>query len=245
MEKEEEKNRSYHNCINDIACAVGLEAFVLPNIVSPQPSKYVEIASWAIPKTIVLADPLFNQSDKIDVLLGAEFYHQVMMSGTIRLASHLPTLQNTLFGGIVSGKVESQTSNSATCGMLTDMEEGEHIDNMIKKFWQFEEVKEIDTTLSFADQRCETHFVKNVQKNQKGQYIVKLPFAESVETSGGRRRTTFNRFLGLERRLIKDSNLRQQYVQFMVEYEALGHMIEVDVNNWRTTPVILYHIIVC
>lgn len=64
-------------------CNTRLEAAVLPHIISPQPSQEVNIEKWPIPKTIELAGPSFNRPDRIDILLGAEFYHQLLSVGQI------------------------------------------------------------------------------------------------------------------------------------------------------------------
>lgn len=54
--------------------ATDLEAFILPSIVPAQPTQYIDVSSWGLPKHIHLADPQFNKQEKIDILLGAEFY---------------------------------------------------------------------------------------------------------------------------------------------------------------------------
>lgn len=41
----------------------------------------------------------------------------------------------------------------------------------------------------------------------------------------------FNRFMSLERRLLKNPAIQTQYVDFMKQYEQLGHMQRVDVDT--------------
>ncbi|XP_055543304.1 uncharacterized protein LOC129728864 [Wyeomyia smithii] len=48
---------------------------------------------------------------------------------------------------------------------------------------------------------------------------------------GESRDIAFRRLLGLERRLLKDTELRQQYDQFMEEYLQLGHMRKVETRS--------------
>lgn len=50
------------------------EAYVLQQIVPPQPTKTLDIKKWPIPKNISLAEPDFNIRQVVDVLIGAEFY---------------------------------------------------------------------------------------------------------------------------------------------------------------------------
>ncbi|XP_017478109.1 PREDICTED: uncharacterized protein LOC108367917 [Rhagoletis zephyria] len=76
-----------------------LEAAVLPQIISPQPSQEIKIDEWQIPENIMLADPSFNRPDKIDILLGAEFYNQLMAAGQIKLSDDLPILKIQCWDG--------------------------------------------------------------------------------------------------------------------------------------------------
>lgn len=43
---------------------------------------------------------------------------------------------------------------------------------------------------------------------------------------GNSRQIAMKRFLSLEKRLDRDSNLRSEYVKFMREYESLGHEVD-------------------
>jgi len=36
------------------------------------------------------------------------------------------------------------------------------------------------------------------------------------------------KFLNLEKKLIKNQNLKEQYCKFMAEYMSLGHMVEAN-----------------
>ncbi|XP_075162846.1 uncharacterized protein LOC142235479 [Haematobia irritans] len=81
-----------------------LEAFVLPQIITPQLAQFIHIDKWLIPNNVTLADPTFNRPGKIDILLGAEYYHQLLAIGQIQLGDNLPILQNTIHGWIASGK---------------------------------------------------------------------------------------------------------------------------------------------
>lgn len=67
-----------------------LEAFVLKSIVPQQPHTSIHISSWDIPKDLKLSDPSFNVPSSIDVLLGAEFYHQILRPEQYGLQSNLP-----------------------------------------------------------------------------------------------------------------------------------------------------------
>lgn len=88
-----------------------LEAFVLPEIISPQPSRYIDVSTWNIPNDVQLADPFFYRPGKIDILIGAEHYHHFLKPEQITLGNRLPLLQNTVLGWIAIGNTEIQIGN--------------------------------------------------------------------------------------------------------------------------------------
>lgn len=73
-----------------------LEAFIIPNIIPALPSQHIEVSSWGIPNHIQLADPHFYKHEKIDILLGAEFFFSITQPGTLKLADDLPIFQTNL-----------------------------------------------------------------------------------------------------------------------------------------------------
>ncbi|XP_037960644.1 uncharacterized protein LOC119689804 [Teleopsis dalmanni] len=153
-----------------------LEAFVLPKIVSNQPSQHLQISNWNLPNNIQLADPTFHKSDKIDMLFGAEFYHQLLSPGQIQLSRELPILQNTVLGWIVSGKIQNANTMIATCGIASE----DSLENAIEQLWKVEEVDTHSKVLSIAEQQCEAQFTQTTYQNVTGRFIVRLPFIKEV-----------------------------------------------------------------
>jgi len=51
-----------------------------------------------IPKNIKLADPYFDEPQHVDLVLGADVFHDLLSVGQIKLDNNLPTLQKTLLG---------------------------------------------------------------------------------------------------------------------------------------------------
>lgn len=137
-------NVSLHSRVNGFTAI--LEAFVLPQIISAQPSQHFDVAKWPIPENIELTDLGFNRPDNIDVLLGAEIYHQLLSIGQIQLGEGLPVLQETTLGWVLSGKVANEELESATCGMCTD--DDVRMDAAIERLWKLDEVESSNQILS-------------------------------------------------------------------------------------------------
>ncbi|GFW16136.1 uncharacterized protein TNCV_3078001 [Trichonephila clavipes] len=73
------------------------------------------------PSEIKLADYKFNIPGKIDVLLGAEIFYELLRPGQIYCGDSLLLLQNTVFGYVVSGSVGDEVrGNNIHCGLIRD-----------------------------------------------------------------------------------------------------------------------------
>jgi len=112
-----------------------LEAMVLPHIVADQPTYTILTDNWKIPKYITFADPQFGKPGKVDILLGAEHYCNIMQAECMSLRNGLPKLQNTKLGWIVAGKISERAPTSSVCAVLT---EGEKVDEQLAKFWELD-----------------------------------------------------------------------------------------------------------
>lgn len=89
---------SYHD--NKVIEQVG--AYIVPSMLSNLPKDKIDISKWNHLRRLKLADPNFNVPDRVDVLLGADFYSQVITNG-VKERHGAPTAQRTSFGWIVFG----------------------------------------------------------------------------------------------------------------------------------------------
>ncbi|XP_037931282.1 uncharacterized protein LOC119666083 [Teleopsis dalmanni] len=216
-----------------------VEAFVLSNIVPPQPSSSYDISKWKVPNSIHLADPTFFQQGKIDILLGAEFYFSLLKKGKITLATGDPVLQNSTLGWIVSGMVASNTDTSKVLcavfgGGVEAVDNNSSLEDAIERLWRMDEVNTTERTLSKEKKFCESNCVQNVRTNKEGRFVVRLPFLENSLTLGESQETAWRRFISLERRLAKND-------VFMEEYERLGYMTEVNLDSMLTPTYFISH----
>jgi len=69
-----------------------------PNITERQPSFNVEISNWNIPKSIQLADPRFYTPQRVDLLVGASLFYEMLCVGQIKLPPGTPLIQKTRLG---------------------------------------------------------------------------------------------------------------------------------------------------
>lgn len=202
-----------------------LDVHILPKIVSDQPTYSFDIGNWGIPQNIHLADPQFNKPGRIDCLLGAEILFELLLDGQMKLADNLPVLQNTVLGWVMAGKVQtSSRSAPVTCGVCTTKE----LEAAVAQFWEREETNDNQNKLTDDELRCESMFVQSTKRAEDGRFIVKLPLNNHPTLLAESKGIAYKRFEAIERRLQSNPALRDQYVSFMKEYEALGHMTKVE-----------------
>ncbi|XP_061387580.1 uncharacterized protein LOC133322632 [Musca vetustissima] len=197
---------------------------VTKSISSRQPGELMNTSQWKIPQNIELADPLFYKPQRIDVLLSAEVFFDLLLDGRISLGNGLPCLTNTVFGWIVGGSSPSRpNSTSLTCNLTVSTHE-ENIDEILKRFWEVEEYSKSPNPYTEEEQACEDHFIENSGFDSEGRVQVRLPFKKSPNCLGNSLEMARRRFLSLERRLERDYTLKSMYEEFMEEYVSLGHM---------------------
>ena len=204
-----------------------LKFLVIPKITGNLPYTSINVANWNIPEGIKLADPAFNKAQKVDILLGAGLFLDLLKDGKLTLDEGLPILQNTKLGWIVAGNFDwsqkRQLSNieDRYCGLVNT----QTLSQQVEKFWQLEGCDPAEE--SSEKELCEKLFIETHSRQPTGQYMVQLPMRDSVVNIGDTKRIAQKRLEQQLLRLEKNVQLKELYNDFMAEYENLGHMEEV------------------
>lgn len=201
-----------------------LEAHILSKITEHQPDRFVDVKHFVIPSNLSLADPKFNIPQKIDILIGAEHYFNLLSIGQINATKQVPILQNTVFGWVVSGQNATPYTASAWCHVSNSTLVP--LDKQLQQFWEIEQPTVTAKSYSHEDDACEQKFRNTVTRNEEGRYIVRLPFKIDPKMLGNSLQAATKRFYNLERRFEKHLELKGNYSSFMAEYIRLGHMDE-------------------
>jgi len=106
--------------------------------------------------------------------------------------------------------------------------------HIMEWFWSIEEMT--NKILTKEEKACEKHFELNTRTRrlETGRYEVRLPLSDSADKPGDSYDTAKAKFLSLEQRLLKQSQLKKDYSDFLEEYVQLGHMkplCEADVGK--------------
>lgn len=187
-----------------------------------------------LPKNIRLADNNFNKSMPVDILIGAGYFYDLLCIGQIKLGKNMPVLQKTLFGWVISGIYQYQNKNNLVYSnftLNTNLDCSESFENSIQEFWRIEEVRPQNklSLLSAEERFCEEYFDQSISRDASGRFIVSIPFNSKLIQLGYSKQQAVDRFQKLERKLLRNHNLYNEYSAFIQEYLRLGHMSKISV----------------
>lgn len=182
---------------------------------------------WPHLTGLTLADPLYYEQHKIDLLLGGDVYGMLLLPGVQSGPVGTPTAQNTVLGWILSGPVSRHTSgNSANTPRTVNANVASlncNIDDKLAAFWEIEEVSK-QRVQTIDEETCENIFDTTFRRDESGRFHVRLPFLSGKAILGDSQRMAVLRQLQMEKRFSSNPEFAQQYRHFMAEYLSLGHM---------------------
>lgn len=213
---------------NDFSMHV--DTFIMNNLIKKLPNQSFTKPSWQYLSNIQLADPDFNHSRPVDLLLGADVYSGIMLHGIIKEDQSQPIAQQTQLGWILCGNVKSYYCNV----ILNNCDE-------IKKFWEIEDLTEQPDNYSTEELFCIQQYQKETIRQSDGRYVVRLPMRPDVQEKLGESKSkAIAQFHQLENKFNKNNRIATDYKQFMNEYFNLGHM-KLSPNNQTVECYLPHH----
>lgn len=190
------------------------DVLIMNNLIKNLPNNSFSKPSWDFIENINLADPEFYVSRPVDLLLGADIYSNILLSGMIKGENtNQPIAQQTQFGWLLCGNAITYQCNV----VLNNLEN-------IQSFWEVEDITE-QSNLSVEDQYCIKFYSETTNRREDGRYEVRLPFHEDMESKlGSSKRMAIAQLRNLERKFQKQESLANDYKTFINEYQALDHM---------------------
>ncbi|GFV09457.1 uncharacterized protein TNCV_3158551 [Trichonephila clavipes] len=167
-------------------------------------------------------DSKFNVPVKIDSLLGANIFDELLKPERIKIKDSQLLLVNSVFGYIVTGNLDSINETKVHCGLIRD----EVLNKTLEKFWKVEEVEE-PIVKNKERLICEEHYANTHFRTKEGKYVVSMPLKKEPSCLGNSKDIALKRLGSLWNRLARDENYLNLYREFLRDYERLGHMKEV------------------
>nr|XP_026491789.1 uncharacterized protein LOC113397585 [Vanessa tameamea] len=215
-----------------------VEAFVLSTLTSFLPNNTTSITDWPEIENLSLADPQFGEPNRVDIILGVDILSEIILEGLKKHPSKGGLIaQNTQLGWILSGRIHKTNKSNRIINLHLQLEE----DQLLTKFWEIERGPEnIVKKMTRDETICEEFFEKTTKRDDEGRYIVRLPFKEEDPQCfrGEIKEIALRRFKLLERKLIKNSALYDDYKKVIEDYIIQGHLIKV--SNPETNSRVFY-----
>ncbi|XP_075151218.1 uncharacterized protein LOC142225329 [Haematobia irritans] len=217
---------------------VSITALVVPRLSGDLPTTSVNPSILVDFPNIQLADPQFYESNRIDLLIGADLFNNIMLENVQRNICGSLVAQETVFGWIITGPIQQNPKISSFSTVVSYLTES-NLEKQLKRFWEVEEVPQ-KPHLSDSDSFCEKLFSDTTTRDKNGRFVVSLPFKPSLSNDSPRlgqsRSIASAQFLRNETRLLKNVDLKKQYDSVIQEYLELGHMVKVPTLSENKYP---------
>lgn len=212
---------------HESAVQINTELYVLPengNWHPMLPSEDIQPKSELLSHT--LADPLYWQSRETDILLGIVFFSKILISVISRTYDDIVMVETTL--GIVTCGAECDKVDEDTGAIVSPVEclDNNDMNRLLTRMWRLDEIGNASKRTE-EEEKVERNFIKTYSRDSTGRFVVTIPIKEGFESAqnfGSSRDIALRRFKFMERKLEKNPEMRVKYIDFMREYESLGHM---------------------
>lgn len=172
---------------------------------------------------IPFADPSYWIPAQVHLLLGVGLFARIVTAVIDRPIDGI-VLMNTKIGIIVFGE-ELDECLDRDGNVLTAIEykEDVQLDKLLERLWQQDLVPTV-RKLSKEEMAVELHYVNNLKRDKNGRFIVKIPLKGNIADLGNSKEIARRRFMFLERKLEKNPEQREAYIEKMRESIRLGHL---------------------
>ena len=130
-----------------------------------------------------------------------------------------PSAFETSFGWVIAGAIRSGQLSMQLVSHHTSVLTG---DDLLRKFWEIEELNTTCPILSAEEQSVVTHFHCMHRRDERGRFIIPLPRNPEAKPLGESRSLAVQRFFSLERSL-RFKNRFQEFSDVIQEHFDMGH----------------------
>ena len=174
-----------------------------------------------------LADPSFHLPGKIDLLLGAEVYPQLLIKEPVVTGDKSdPAAQKTIFGWAIVGPARYLNQSKQpvpTYFANSQPSEDDHLSELLARFSQTEEVESPASSLSAIEEQVQNHYaLTTTYSSSPCRYQVALPRRDDVPPLGESRSQALCRYIANEKAILR-RNIYKPFQDVVQGYLDLGH----------------------
>ena len=204
-----------------------VKAYILMSATKNLPDFTFHKPDYSHIESLTLADPSYNVTSAIDVIIGADVLNFFMLEGLRKHPAGGPMAQQTVFGWVLSGEIQASNRKPSTivCNHSS-------LEELVERFWTAEDVQESSSSImSTEEAAAESHFLSTYSRDVDRRFCVRLPLKSTATKLGSSRAMAIQRLRGQERRLVTTPGRYDEYREFMKEYVSLGHMRLVNASH--------------
>lgn len=219
-----------------------IRPLVVESITQRLPTSVIDKSMLNYLKGAPLADDVFDRPGDIEMLIGAQLFSRLILAGRIYGPPGRPDALQTTLGYIIMGEVPlikpTRYDRVAVFCAVT----GPRLDEVVRSFWELEEVPSCTAArMSREEQECEEFYVATTTRDTTGRYTVALPFKSDPENIGNSLPVAEKRFLSLERKMSKSSQLRDAYDEVIRDYLSSGYVAPVQKEDEELNGYVIPH----
>jgi len=204
---------------------IPMEVLVVPEISVPIQTHRNIVAGMTHLTGLRLAHPVDSQeSFEISLLIGADFYWEVVLDKIIR--GDGPTAVQSRIGFLLSGPAKTQHNNISKVSMMNVMTAHKAEETNLEKFWEIESagIKEQNKS------DCENlkNYMETCINFDGDRYVAKLPWIEDHGPLSDNRNIAFKRTKSVINRLKKEPKLLRLYGDIIRDQEMRGFIEKVE-----------------
>lgn len=117
-----------------------IKCVVTEQITGKLPAFTMRRDTYNLPRNCKLADPQFHVSSRVDILIGAELFWELLCVGQIKSSPEHPTLQKTYFGWIFARRLSAPSKPVPTVQSFHALVTNAQLHDQLSRFWQLEDV---------------------------------------------------------------------------------------------------------
>ena len=222
---------------------IDLTAIVLPKVTCDLPVSPVPFdLSWSHLSGLPLADPSFGEPQRVDLLLGADIFSDVLLHGRRTGPPGSPVALETCFGWVLCGGNMDRTALSSVNFLVTSLHASAVCsDDLLRKFWEIEESPANSAALSLEERSAVQQFDSTHSRTKAGRFIVPLPRKPDFKPIGESRSQAVRRFLSLEHSLRRKGRF-EDVNDVIQEYFTLGHAEVVPTKDVDKHPASVFYL---
>ena len=205
-----------------------VKAAVVPTVTVDLPTRELtQVKDLPHLSDLQLADPNFHSPGRIDILLGADVYLQLMLqTPVVTGGKNDPGALKTIFGWAIMGPVKA--SNDTVQSIPTHVSqiqctEEEHLDDQMCKFWEVEEPDHPPEKFSSTEELVQAHYDATTTYCQETcRYTVTLPRKTNIPALGDSRAQAMSRYVHNETSILR-RKIYKPFQDVVQSYMDLGH----------------------